>query len=239
MSKQQIVAFTQKHKGSILAYSLIILAMMMVIVISISTSSIIEKKAASGTEFSMQSPQTADSGTNLALKAIRAGGNIDALALSLGGSCSNGKVSSATGPVGSTYELTFFSNTDGTGQIVDCSLSVNTIKNIKSVGTYKQTARAVSVAVAASGSVTDQTFSNSNAYAPNGSPICLDSTQAGFGDIAVNAFCIGKGFKFGTVLSSVDDFILCAFINPSTGAWAKVGLAQPWLHAVSILCVKY
>ena len=152
MSKQQITDFTQKHRGSILAYSLIILSMMMLIVVSISTSSIIEKKAASGTEFSMQSLQTADSGVNLALKSIRANtsATIEDLKLTLGGSCDTGRIVGATGPASSNYDLTFYSTEAGAegDRIANCGASVGTIKNIKSVGTYKGTARAVSVAVA-------------------------------------------------------------------------------------------
>ena len=58
-------------KGSILAYSLIILAMMLAIATSISIATINEKKSASGTEFSMQALQTADDGSQIALKKIK------------------------------------------------------------------------------------------------------------------------------------------------------------------------
>jgi len=58
LSKRKVCLSTRQ--GSILAYSLIILAMMLAIATSLSVSTIIEKKSASSTEFSVQSLQTAD-----------------------------------------------------------------------------------------------------------------------------------------------------------------------------------
>jgi hypothetical protein len=50
-----------KHKGSILAYSLIILAAMIAIVSVVSVSSVIERKSADATQVSVQTIQIADS----------------------------------------------------------------------------------------------------------------------------------------------------------------------------------
>ena len=57
-------------RGSILAYSLVVLAIMIGIVTTMSISSVIEKKSASSTDFSVQAYQTADSGIQLAIKGI-------------------------------------------------------------------------------------------------------------------------------------------------------------------------
>ena len=60
--------FFMKNKGSILAYSLIILTMMVAIVATMSISTMLEKKSASSTDFSVQAYATADSGIQLAIK---------------------------------------------------------------------------------------------------------------------------------------------------------------------------
>ncbi|MDD5396612.1 MAG: pilus assembly PilX N-terminal domain-containing protein [Candidatus Moranbacteria bacterium] len=157
MSKQKIVALGKKYRGSVLAYSLIILAMMLAIASSLSVATIIGKKSASGTEFSMQSLQTADSGVQLALKKLGAANATDTIAVALG-SCNGVKFSSgnaAAGPDGSSYELTFFNEA---GNQIDCSSAkVSDVRNIKSIGTYKNTVRAVNVAVAATGADVYQT----------------------------------------------------------------------------------
>ena len=150
---QKSKACLQIRQGSILAYSLIILAMMVAIVATMSIATVVEKKSASSTDFSVQAYQIADSGVQQAIKKINAnrlglikdvlttdcnpcddGGNVKAQV-----SCSD------AGP--GTYILTFFSDSAGTNVIIDCDASVGTIRNIESVGTYNNTVRAVSVAV--------------------------------------------------------------------------------------------
>lgn len=157
MSKQQWVIFSRKHKGSILAYSLIILAMMLAIATSISVATINEKKAASGTEFSMQSLQTADSGVQITLKKlISSSGTIASV---FGPSCVDsagiGKVTAA-GPAGSNYEITFL-NTSNIP--LSCGTNISSIDSIKSIGTYHETARAVSVKVAMAAATGDYQIS--------------------------------------------------------------------------------
>ncbi|HAS00219.1 MAG: putative exported protein [Candidatus Moranbacteria bacterium GW2011_GWC2_37_73] len=137
----------EKKQGSILAYSLVIISVMIAIAGTLSVVAIVEKKGASGTEFSMQSLQTADSGVQLALKKLSNQGTISTVFTGFGTGCSDGKVTGTdVGPSGSSYELTFF-NTSGTA--LGCSADKNEIANIKSVGTYNNTVRAVNVAVAA------------------------------------------------------------------------------------------
>ncbi len=131
-------------KGSILAYSLVIIATMLAIAGSLSVSSVIEKKSASGTEFSMQSLQTADSGVQVALKMINAelrDANPGSITDALGVACD----SEMSGPTGSSYKLTFL---DRDGAPLTCDKEVSLVSNIKSVGTYKNTVRAVDVSVA-------------------------------------------------------------------------------------------
>ena len=67
---------TQKTKtqptksGSILAFSMIILAMMLTVAVGIASVEMVQKKNASSTQFSVQSYQVADGGSQLALKKI-------------------------------------------------------------------------------------------------------------------------------------------------------------------------
>lgn len=138
---------TKNKRGSILAYALVILTAMLAIASSLSVVAVIEKKGASSTEFSMQSLQTADSGVQMSLKIINTEllkSNPGTIATVLP-SCVNGKVvSSNAGPTGSSYELTFL---DKNSAALPCTAEVSTIANIKSVGVYKNTVRAVQVSV--------------------------------------------------------------------------------------------
>lgn len=133
----------EKKQGSILAYSLVVISVMIAIAGTLSVVAIVEKKGASGTEFSMQSLQTADSGVQLALKKLSIGsGQIASIF-----TCADGKVTgNDVGPTGSSYELTFFNTA---GDPLGCTANKDEIANIKSVGTYNNTVRAVNVAVAA------------------------------------------------------------------------------------------
>lgn len=150
MKNKNKKVFLQVKQGSILAYSLIIIAAMVAIAGSLSTVAIIEKKGASGTQFSTQALQTADSGMQLALKKINREmvgtppGNIrDAFQAA----CNAGKVvGTDAGPLGSQYEITLFDSVNA--QIIDCNERVSNVKSIKSIGTYRGTLRAVSVSVA-------------------------------------------------------------------------------------------
>ena len=138
----------EKKQGSILAYSLVIISVMIAIAGTLSVVAIVEKKGASGTEFSMQSLQTADSGVQLALKKMDGEvGTITEVFTGFGTGCSSDKViNTNAGPADSSYELTFF---NAAGTQLACGANKNEIANIKSVGTYKNTVRAVNVAVAA------------------------------------------------------------------------------------------
>lgn len=144
----------QKIKGSILAYSLIILAMMIAIVTTMSVATVIEKKSASSTDFSVQAYQTADSGVQLSIKKIN--GNSSGTLASVFGSCNSGVVQNVNDAGAGLYDLSFYSDdkiTDDTTLIKDCNTLASTIRSIKSVGKFKDTVRAVQVAVAASSSM--------------------------------------------------------------------------------------
>lgn len=137
-------------KGSVLAYSLIILSIMLAIVATISAVTVMEKKGASSTTFSTQAYQTADSGIQLAMQKIKQNQNgtiygvfennckeIDGVA----------KVEGTDAGLGgeSSYTLTFFDKSATLVQISDCDDLVVNIGSIKSVGEYKDTVRAIQI----------------------------------------------------------------------------------------------
>jgi len=155
MSKERILtcnkkvgSFPQSEKGSVLAYALIILAMMMAITASLSVNTIIAKKSASGTEFSIQSFQTADSGAQQALKKINKEleeqfpRNINDIftcnASDVVADITDGGASGS----GALYDVSFF---DRYGAPLACNNAVSEIGSIKSIGKYKNTVRAVDV----------------------------------------------------------------------------------------------
>ena len=140
-------------KGSILAYALIILTMMAVISVAMTTTTILERKSSSATDSSTQAYQTADTGAQLGIKLINSVTAPDATlddAFTGVYSCDDddgyAKVKVDDDVIaGSSYELTFFDE-DG-NQSDTCDTSLNEIGLIKSVGTYKNTVRAVEVSV--------------------------------------------------------------------------------------------
>ncbi len=158
MNNKILKRFALKSKpkrGSVLAYSLIVISAMLAIAATLSTVTILEKKGASGTEFSAQSLQSADSGAQLAIKKINEAliaspDTIAAALLSLNLSCSGGNkfVSDplSGNPIDSYYELTFFD--DATPAVkLNCDADVLDVAKIMSSGIYKDTLRSVGVSL--------------------------------------------------------------------------------------------
>ena len=148
---ESIKSFLSKNKkGSILAYSLIVVSVMIAIVASLSVVTVIEKKGAVSTDSSVQAYQVADSGVQLAIKKINkiiSDDKADETKIEdLFTDCGNfGFTDGGAGK----YKLAFFDNEGGTGTALGCNVTIDKIRNIKSVGEYKDTVRAVQVAVAA------------------------------------------------------------------------------------------
>lgn len=144
-------------KGSILAYSLIILAAMVTIVAAISASSLIEKKSANSTQDSVQAYQTADSGVQLAVKKINEGiiGN-QTIQGAFSNLCTD---NSGVGPAAvlnlddaglggdSTYDLYFYNNAATPALITDCNEYVTDIGYVKSVGKFDDAVRSINVSI--------------------------------------------------------------------------------------------
>ncbi|HOX11131.1 MAG TPA: hypothetical protein P5323_02195 [Candidatus Moranbacteria bacterium] len=145
--------FLKNKKASILAYSLIVVSVMIVIATSISVVTVIEKKGAVSTDASVQAYQTADSGVQMAIKEINriiSTGNSSSTSIgSVFANCVDPNSADGSIFAGADYKLSFFSDEEGNTPI-GCSATIDQIQSIKSVGTYKDTVRAVQVAVAAS-----------------------------------------------------------------------------------------
>ena len=148
--------FLKNKKASILAYSLIVVSVMIVIATSISVVTVIEKKGAVSTDASVQAYQTADSGVQMAIKEINkiiSTGNSSSTSIgSVFANCVDPNSADGSIFAGAEYKLSFFSDEEGNTPI-GCSATIDQIQSIKSVGEYKDTVRAVQVAVAASGAI--------------------------------------------------------------------------------------
>ena len=139
---------TKKTKASVLVFALIILFIGIAAAIGIASSTMISQKNSINTASSTQSFQVADSGAEIVLNKIKNASDGDTLG-SLGLSCSSGVITGNIG-TGKEYKITTF-KIDESNPITDCSASLSDIDRIKSIGSYKNTNRAVEVAVAAGG----------------------------------------------------------------------------------------
>lgn len=155
-------------KASVLAYSLIVLSVMLMAAISISAVAIKDRNNVISSSTSVQSFQTANSGVNLVTKAMpgNSTSTLDDLALNkIGGGAAcvveSGiayitKNTTAEG----TFKVEFYDNSGN--PLTDCNATtIANVEKLKSIGSFKNTSRAVEVALAASG-MTFQTFSHDN-----------------------------------------------------------------------------
>lgn len=147
---QKLIQFQKMlPKGSVLVFSLLVLALMLTAALSIMSASVLERKASLSTGSSTKSFQVADSGVEEVLYQVYQNSgivNIEDIAAGLGVTCNAGVVTKSLGS-GAEYEITFYDNTGA--QISNCAESKDSIDKIKSVGTSSGTSRAVEVAVAA------------------------------------------------------------------------------------------
>jgi len=174
-------------RGSVLAYSLIVLAMMVAIVATMSATTIIEKKSAGSTDFSVQAYQTADSGVQLAIKKIN--NNTTGTIADAFDSCSSGIAQNLSDASVGLYDLSFYSDTTGTTQITDCDAQVDTIRKVKSIGKFNNTIRAVSVAI--------------NNFLSCGTDQVFDTDGNSYNTVLVDDQCwMASNLRVGTVIGS-------------------------------------
>ncbi len=131
-----------------MAFSLIILAMMLTIAMGIASVELIQKKNASSTQFSVQAYQVADGGTLYAFKKIDNARKTSADIKSEFSTCTfPGDVKDVVEFGGDTsFDLSFY---DADGLQLGCDASSMDVANIKSVGRFHNTVRAVNIGVEA------------------------------------------------------------------------------------------
>lgn len=139
---------TSFRRGSVLAYTLILLSVVLLSAIGIATVSVTNERGSLLSSRSVSSFQVADTGSQAAIVAIREALSSDSSAklsdLTIG-SCSSGSIQDVpSGTVGS-YTLTF---EDKDGNVLNCGSDLSEVSTVKSVGVYRDTSRAVKVAVA-------------------------------------------------------------------------------------------
>lgn len=134
-------------RGSVLAYSLILLSILLIVSIGMMSSSIVDLKSLSSNDNSVNAFQIADSGSQAIVASIKKdnSGNIGDLATRMGLSCSNGLVESSL--LNGAYRVSFYG--DASTAPLSCTDTLSSVTSVKSVGSYRDSARAVSVAVAA------------------------------------------------------------------------------------------
>lgn len=155
MNKTKMFALGGKNKkGSILAYSLIVIVTLVSIAAMIAITTTIERKNASATQFSVQALQTADSGLQVGVKGVSEANGSDIIG-SIFTTCADGGsdpdyvegiISIPSAPVGnSAYRFSFYDSSDTD---LDCNNArIDEVAKIKSIGTYRDTVRAVEVEV--------------------------------------------------------------------------------------------
>jgi|GEM_PF-1637425 len=133
------------RKGSVLIFSLIVLAFMLVSALSIATVSVTEKRASLSTEKSSRSFQVADSGVEIMLQKIYKGG-FETSPLSALGPCANGEISGTPTTAGTYYTISFYDSSDTKLDCTEASWR-NKVAKIRSEGVSGNTTRAVEVGV--------------------------------------------------------------------------------------------
>ncbi len=132
------------RRGSILTFSLIIMFVLMIIAIGVATVSVKERRMSLDTGKSVIAYQAADSGAEIALdKIMKDGWTVNDFNMNMGCSVINGKATVNVSAPSGEYDLTF---EDAGGSIESCS-NTNIIKEVKSLGKYSGTNRAVEISL--------------------------------------------------------------------------------------------
>ena len=144
------IIFNKLKKGSILAYTLIVLTIMLMTALSVASVTVLEKKSASTTAGSTQAFAVANSGAE---KILGYHFRDDSKNLESLGVCNDDGTVTLSNVAGGTARITFYSGAEETATL-DCNDTANKlsdVRKVKSMGTYAGTARAVEVAVATEG----------------------------------------------------------------------------------------
>ena len=189
-------------KASVLVFSLIVLFIGISAAIGIASSTLISQRSSLATSSSVQSFQLADSGSEIFLNRFKAADS-DATLGSLGSGliCTLGTIRGNIG-AGREYEITAY---DISGNKLACNASLSSVDKIKSIGNYKNTSRAVEVAVAAGEC---KTYSGSaNVGFNNG------STTSSMALVAFSGTCSDPIIVTQSVMDSVSCTVSSADLN--------------------------
>lgn len=140
---------TSVRNGSVLAYTLVILSVVLIAAIGIASVSVTNQQSALLSNRSVSAFQVADTGSQAAIVAIREELSSDSNAklndLTVGGvHCSSGSISEVPSGTVGTYTLTF---EDKEENVLNCGSDLSEVAIVRSVGEYRNTSRAVKVAV--------------------------------------------------------------------------------------------
>lgn len=133
-------------KGSILAYTLILLFIVLTASIGMFEASITNLRSVSSNDKSTNAFQIADSGSQAVVAKIKKASGSTVGDIS-GIDCSGSMATLSSSLFQGAYKVTFL---DADEKTLKCNDDISKITSIKSVGTYADTARAVEVAVASS-----------------------------------------------------------------------------------------
>ena len=138
-------------KGSVLVFSLLVLSILLVTSLTILSSALLDRKASLSTSGSTRSFQVADSGVEVVLHQVYKvnPASLNTLATNLGATCDAGTIKFDV--AGGEATILFYQ--DETTLFTDCASGNwrDQVVKIKSEGTAGSNARAVEVAVAATG----------------------------------------------------------------------------------------
>lgn len=150
---QKIQQLFTAPKGSVLVFSLIVLAILLSAAITVATVSVINRRSTLTTTESNQSFQVANSGLELIMKEIYKNGSthasLNALATALGGGATcSGSTITKTNVAGGTITVSFFDNAKAPINCTDTDWR-SKVADVKSEGTFSGSTRVVETAIAA------------------------------------------------------------------------------------------
>ena len=228
---------TKTKKGSILAFSLIIMTMMLAVAVGITSIGVLQKKDASTTQFSVQTFQIADGGSQKALSTIKTAIENNQTILQVYPTCLSGKVTGLNDMGAGTYDLVFLKAGVAPSPSVvpaDCSDKALLVDSIRVTSKYLETVRTVEVAVLSkligwwkmdegTGIKTDDSSGNGNV-----------GTLYNGATWAVGKPGLGNAIKF----DGVNDYVKIGGVDPLTGLPAGLNIVFPekgtitfWMNA--------
>lgn len=175
---QKIQQLFTAPKGSVLVFSLIVLAILLSAAITVATVSVINRRSTLTTTESNQSFQVANSGLELIMKEIYKNGSthpsLGAMATALGGgaTCSGGTITK-TNVAGGTITVSFFDNARAPINCTDTDWR-SKVADVKSEGTFSGSTRVVETAIAAAGA---STVDCSSVVGGGIFAVCVDKTN--------------------------------------------------------------